>query len=156
MKKIITATLFLIFLMTSSSVFAETPSFNVLWKQGIILGVLVPPSTPKEQLKDLIYKFKQAKKDQTISSLIPPVTVGLKDKYRMVVIYVFSDSKWAQEEEYNKYKHADDKTTKGRVISKAYLNHIAAYYEFTIDNKEYGSLGVSEFGYKSAHYEKLF
>jgi hypothetical protein len=56
MKRIIIVTLFLFLIVTASSAFAQTPSFKVTWKEGIILGLLVPPNTTKEQLKDFIYK----------------------------------------------------------------------------------------------------
>ena len=91
MKRVIVVTLFLFVVITASSVFAQTPSFKVAWKQGIILGLLVPPNTTKEQLKDLIYKFRQARKEKTLSALIPPVNLGLPDKYTGFMIFIFSD-----------------------------------------------------------------
>ena len=156
MKRVIVVTLFLFVVITASSVFAHTPSFKVAWKQGVIMGLLVPPNTTKEQLKDLIYKFRQAKKEKTLSALIPPVNLGLPDKYTAFIIFIFSDPKWSTSEEYKKYESASIKTAKGRAISRAYINHIMAYYQYDIDDKEYGSLGFDDYGDKSVHYKKLF
>jgi hypothetical protein len=156
MKRVIIVTLFLFVAITVSSAFAQTPSFKIAWKQGVIMGLLVPPNTTKEQLKDLIYKFRQAKKEKTLSALIPPVNLGLPDKYTTFTIFVFSDPKWATSEEYRKYESASTNTAKGRAITKAYINHIRAYYQYDIDDKEYGSLGFDDYGDKSVLYKKLF
>ncbi len=156
MKRVIVVTLFLFVVITASSVFAQPPSFKVAWKQGIIMGLLVPPNTTKEQLKDLIYKFRQAKKEKTLSALIPPVN-RLPDPYTAFMIFIYSDPKWATSEEYKKYESASIKTAKGRAISRAYINHIIASYEYNdIDGKEYGALGYDDGGDRSVHYKKLF
>jgi len=70
----------MVFLFTINTAFAQT-SFKVVWKEGIILGLLVPQNTTKEQLKDFIYKIRQGKKDKTLSKFLPPVNLGLTDKY---------------------------------------------------------------------------
>jgi hypothetical protein len=157
MKRVIVVTLFLFVVITASSVFAQTPSFKVAWKQGIIMGLLVPPNTTKEQLKYLIYKFRQARKEKTLSALIPPVN-RLPDPYTGFIIFIFSDPKWATSEEYYKYESASTITAKGLAISRAYINHIMAYYEYEFqDGKEHGSLGFDDCnGDKSVHYKKLF
>lgn len=156
MKRVIVVTLFLFVVITASSILAQPPSFKLAWKQGIIMGLLVPPNTTKEQLRDLVYKFRQAKREKTLSALIPPVNLGLPDKYTAFTILIFSDPKWATSEEYKQYESASIKTATGRAISKAYINHIIASYEYDIDGKEYGSLGFDDYGDKSVHYKKLF
>ena len=156
MKRIIIVTLFLFVIITAFSAFAQTPSFKVAWKQGIITGLLVPSNTTKEQLKDLIYKFRQAKKEKTLSTLIPPVNLELSDKYTTFIIFIFSDPDWASSGEYKKYESASIKTVEGRAIFKAYINHIMAFYQYDIDGKEYGALGFDIGDDRSAHYEKLF
>jgi hypothetical protein len=156
MKRVIALTLFLFVTIAASSTFAQTPSFKVAWKQGIILGLLVPPNTKKAELMNLILKFRQAKKAKTLPALIPPVNLGLPDKYTAFMIFIFSDPKWATVEEYKKYESASTKSAEGRAISRAYINHIIASYEYDTDGKEYGSMGFDDYGDKSAHYEKLF
>ncbi len=147
--------LVIITMFFDTSAYSQTP-FKVASKNGIILCLVVPPTTTEKQLTDLIYKFKQAKRDNTLSSLIPPINLGLPDKYTMFIIYIFNDQKWATSEKYKEYEYANDKTSKGRAISKAYINHIVAYYEYDMNGKEYGTLGYDEGGDKSKRYKKLF
>jgi hypothetical protein len=127
-------------------------SYKITWKQGIILGILVPSNTTPSQLKDLIFKFKKAKKDQTLSSMIPPVNLGLEDKYTTFIIYVFSDPKWSSTTEYGMYERSDA----GSRMEKAFLNHVVASYTYELDGKEYGAIGVEACGFRNKYYQKLF
>lgn len=133
------------------------PPLAFAWKEGIIMGLTVPSKTTKEQLKTLIHKLRQAKKDNNLASLIPPVNLGLKDKYVGFILLIFSDQKWATQTEYKKYERADDNTSAGRATSRAYLNHIAASYSLELaDGKEEGALGYYDGIARSAHFKKLF
>ncbi len=152
MKRVIFVTLFLFVVITASSVFAQTPSFKVAWKEGIVLGLLVPSNTTPEQLKDLVYKFRKAKQERTLATLIPPIN-RLSDPYMTFIILIFSDSKWATPEEYKKYERSGMETK----TSRTYLNHIVASYSYDFqDGKEYGSLGYDDGVSKSVRYKKLF
>lgn len=152
MKRVIVVTLFLFVVITLPSTFAQKPSFKVVWKEGIILGLLVPSNTTPEQLRDLVYKFRKARKERTLATLIPPIN-RLSDPYTAFIILIFSDSKWATPEEYKKYERSGMETK----TSKTYLNHIVASYSYDFqDGKEYGSLGYNDGGLQSVHYKKLF
>ena len=152
MKRVIVITLLLFFFTTVSSSFAQTPPFKVVWKQGVIIGLLVPDNTKKEQLKDFIYKIRQGRKDKTLSKFLPPVNLGLSDKYSNFIVFIFSDPKWATTEEYKKYERAG----MGSKVAKIYLNHVVASYWYDFDGKEYGSLGHDDGALKSSNYKKLF
>ncbi len=152
MKRFIVVTLFLFVVTMVSSSFAQTPSFKVAWKEGIILGLLVPENTKKEQLKDFIYKIRQGRKDKTLSTFLPPVNLGLPDKYYNFIVLIFSDPKWATTEEYKKY----ERSGMGSKVAKKYLNHVVASYWYDFDGKEYGSLGHDDGALKSSNYKKLF
>lgn len=152
MRRIIVVTLFLFIVTMNSSLFAQAPSFKVAWKQGIILGLLVPANTKKEQLKDFIYKIRQGRKDKTLSQFLPPVNLGLSDKYFNFIVLIFSDPKWATTEEYKKYERAGMESS----AAKTYLNHVVASYWYDFDGKEYGSLGHNDGVLKSSNYKKLF
>jgi hypothetical protein len=152
MKRLIVITLLFFFVITASPVFAQTPSFKVVWKQGIILGLLVPSNTTKEQLKDFICKIRQGKKDKTLSKFLPPVNLGLTDKYTNFIVFIFSDPKWATIEEYKKYENAG----MNNKVAKTYLKHVVASYWYDADDKEYGSLGHDDGVLKSKNYKKLF
>ncbi len=152
MKRLLCITaLIMVFLFTINTAFAQT-SFKVAWKEGKILCLLVPPNTTKEQLKDFIYKIRQEKKDKTLSTFLPPVNLGLPDKYTNFIVFIFSDPKWATIEEYNKYEKAEMKSK----VAQTYLNHVAASYWYDRDDREYGALGHSDGVLKSNNYEKLF
>jgi hypothetical protein len=152
MKRLLCVTaLMMFFLFTTNTALAQT-SFKVAWKQGIILGLLVPPNTTKAQLKDFIYKIRQGKKDDTLSKFLPPVNLGLTDKYSNFIVLIFSDPKWAATAEYNKY----EKTGMQSNVAKTYLNHVVASYWYDFDGKEYGSLGHDDGVVKSNNYKKLF
>lgn len=124
--------------IVNTSPIVNTYSFKVAWKTGIIMGLIVPSTTTNKQLTDFIYKFRQARKENKLSELIPPVNLGLSDKYANFIILIFNDAKWATLEEYNKYeKSGMDSNT-----AKSYVNHIVASYQYELDGKEYGALGL--------------
>jgi len=63
--------------IVSTEAFAqEIPSFKVVGKDLTSLSILVPSNTTKEQLKNLIYKFRDARKGNYLSKMIPPTTKG--------------------------------------------------------------------------------
>lgn len=158
MKKILvfSVTMILISIYTFAQA-QQAPPFTVAWKEGVILGLLVPAKTTKEQLKALVYKLRQAKKDNNLASLLPPINLGLKDKYAGFILLFFSDQKWSTIEEYKKYERANERTANGRAISKAYLNQIVASYSYEfVNGKEYGAIGYNDGADKSAQFKKLF
>ena len=131
-------------------------NYEITWKKGVKVGLLVPTNTSKEQLKNIVYEFKQAKQNNTLSGLIPPVNTTAYDKYAIFTVLIFTDPKWSNPSEYDKYSSAITETAKDKAIVKAYLNHIAAYYEFGESEREHGALGYNDGADKSIHYRKLF
>lgn len=134
------------------------PKIQFVWRSGIIVSVIVPANTTADQLKSLIYEFKKARMASSLTKYIPATTPGMKGvPHAQVIIFVFSDPKWATEEEYKKYEHASMRSQAGKSVSKTYLNHIRASYEWDkFEKKEYGALGYDEGGTRSASYKKLF
>lgn len=143
---------------TSSAAAQNIPQIHVVWRSGIIVSVLVASNTTSDQLKSLIYEFKKARMASSLTKYIPATTPGVKgDPHARVIIFVFSDPKWATEDEYKKYERASMTSQPGRSTAKTYLNHIRASYEWDkLDGKEYGELGYDEGGMRSASYKKLF
>lgn len=129
-------------------------SIKVVWKKGVIVGLLVPPNYTKQQLKSLIYKLREARKNKSLNKYIPPTTPGMPyDQYSEVIVLVFSNPKWAIEEQYKLYERSGMRSTSARL----YLNSINASYEYNdLDGKEYGALGYDEGGLRSKHFVKLF
>ena len=162
MKKIIVVAILLFASLSVSTVWSGSvppiPQIQTVWRVGIIVGVLAPAKTTNDQLKALIYEFKKARMTSSLTKYIPATTPGIKDDpYQQVIIFVFSDPKWATEDEYKKYERSSMKTQSGKSTAKTYLNHIRASYEWDkFEGKEYGSLGCDEGGMRSASYKKLF
>jgi hypothetical protein len=129
----------------------EQVPFKVVWKSGIFLGSVVSEDATTEQLTDLISKFQEARKNKSLSSLIPPINLGLKDKYVFFTILFFKDSTWASLELNAKYVKSGMESE----FAKSYVNHIVASYTLETD-KEYGDLGYDDGVIKSEHYKKLF
>jgi hypothetical protein len=162
MKKviiIISVLLVICNILPKSSVAAQNiPQIQVVWRSGIIVSVLVASNTTSDQLKSLIHEFRKARMASSLTKYIPATTPGVKgDPHAQVIIFVFSDPKWATENEYKKYERASMTSQAGKTTAKTYLNHIRASYEWNmLDGKEYGSLGYDEGGMRSASYKTLF
>jgi len=162
MNKIITTSalilLIIIVLPALGRAAQNIPKIQVVWRSGIIVSVLVASNTTSDQLKSLINEFRKARITSSLTKYIPATTPGIKgNPYSQVIIFVFSDPKWATENEYKKYERASMRSQAGKIIAKTYLNHIRASYEWNmLDGKEYGSLGYDEGGTRSTSYKKLF
>lgn len=145
-------------LPTLSVAAQNIPQIQVVWRSNIIVSVLVASNTTSDQLKSLIHEFSKARKAFSLTKYIPATTPGIKgDPHAQVIIFIFSDPKWAIENEYYKYERASMTSQEGKSTAITYLNHIRASYEYNmIDGKEYGSLGYDEGGMRSASYKKLF
>ena len=160
-KVMIISVLFLVIYsihLTSSVAAQDIPQIQIVWRSGTAIGVLVASNTTSDQFKYLIYMFKKAKSESSLSKYVPSTTPDiLGDPYQKVMIFVFSDSQWATEAENKKYLRASMTSQGGRVIAQMYLNHIKACYKWDkFEGKEYGSLGCDEGGIRSAFYKKLF
>lgn len=133
---------------------AKIPQFQVQWRTGIIVSVVVTPKTTKDQLKALIFEFRKARRAHSLINYLPATTPGISDDpHAQVIIFVFSDPKWATKEKYNEYERSGMRSR----IAQAYLDKITASFEFNyLDSKEYGSLGYDEGGMRSSSYKKFF
>ena len=131
------------------------PSFKMLWKDASFIVILVPPDTTNERLEALIYEFRKARKENYLSKWFPPTTPGLKNKYSLVYLYVFSDPEWATKELMDKYDTLDRRLLK---FKKEYVKHIRAvyYYELLSRGKEEGTLGDDNGVVRSPFYKILF
>jgi len=77
----------------STSPTVQLPSFQVIGRDLTALSLLVPKDTTDEQLAQLIYAFRQARKENRLGRMgIPSTTRGGKyGDYAIVVIYVFTE-----------------------------------------------------------------
>ncbi len=144
------------------------PEFKVIGQYKTALSLLVPSSTTKDQLKKLVYAFKEAKQNNTIGQMIPPTTPGgIKGQYAIIQIFIFDEPKWATEEVLKNYLGANPPLVYSNAYKKKYekfvqqgSRHIKAYYWANPIGQEEGSIGTStEIGnikIITPNYEKLF
>ncbi len=139
---------------------AAIPSFRIAAKyflDTIKYALLVPENINGEQLKNLIFEFRKARMEGSLSKMVPSTT--LKDNLYVdvngVAIYVFSEPSWATEE-FKKWMELSLPGAEAK-IDKQYVNHIRAYYFYSGSlGEEEGSIGFSGEEVKWANYESLF
>lgn len=147
-------------LLISSAASGETkqllPKYKITAKAERAFSVLVDKNTTKEQLRDLIFAFKNARNQGTLHVMgIPPTTPnGSKGDYAIVGIYVFTNKESASQ------KSLDNafKVSSQGSFSERFNKNIKAYYYFGIlSSSEEGSIGYAEHGrHYTKDYEKLF
>jgi len=139
---------------------AAIPSFRITAKyEGlrIAYAVLVPKNINREQLKNLIFEFRKAREEGSLSKMIPSTTLdNLRVDYNGVEIYVFSEPSWATESKFKKWMESSLLGAEAKVLDKQYVNHIKAYYFYSFPLDEEGFIGFSGEGVKSSDYESLF
>ena len=140
---------------------AAIPSLKIAAKYDmdtITYAVLVPKNINREQLKNLIFEFRKAREEGSLSKTIPSTT--LQDNLRVdingVAIYVFSEPSWATESKFKRWMESSLSGAEAKV-DKQYVNHIKAYYSYSAPlGEEEGCIGFSGRGAKSSDYESLF
>lgn len=155
MKKIFTV--FTLILLISSAARGETkqplPKYEITAQAGMAISVLVDKNTTKEQLRALIFAFKNAREQGTLNKMeIPPTTPnGRKGAYASITIYVFTDKELASQESLDKAHTVSFQDP----FSKHFNKNIKAYYFGFVATQE-GSIGYADDGDTIADYEKLF
>jgi hypothetical protein len=106
------------------------------------------------QIEQIIYEFREIRKRKELHKYFPPAMPHLNDKYAIIQIQIFNDSKWATEkmERDFVYKRMSKK------MEKQYIDNIRGFYGWSNLKTIYerGSIGDSEDGLKSKHYRELF
>ena len=141
---------------------AAIPSFRIAAKydrDAIAYSVLAPKTLNRQQLKNLIFEFRKAREEGSLSKMIPSTT--LLDNFKVdingVEIYVFSEPSWATESKIKKWMESSLSGAEDKVFNKQYVNHIKAYYFYSSPlGVEAGSIGFSGKREKSSNYESLF
>ena len=144
-------TIVFIFLLTNLA-FAEQniPKFKIAAKfksLGTTYSLLVPKDTTNEQLEALIRHFRDARKGNYLSKLIPPTTKGGKyGDYAAVNLYVFSEQEWASNPKFSKFMNASTLSASDVKFTKEYCKHIKAHYLYPLTGEKYetGSVGYFE------------
>lgn len=158
MRTFLLSVLLLFCLLLGSPSFASSsiPSFKVVAQDKTALSILVSKNTTAEQLKMLISEFRTARKNNTLSKMIPATTKGgqLGD-YAIVWIFVFSEPEWATADKLQKFIKSSLKSTTDKQFDKEYVKHIKAEY-FYSTLEEYGNFGYDDGMVRSPNYKKIF
>ena len=68
----------------------EMPTFEIVGQDRSALSIVVPKSTTTPQLKTLVNQFRRAYRENALSKMIPPTTLGgVYGNYAIVWIFVF-------------------------------------------------------------------
>jgi hypothetical protein len=106
------------------------------------IALLVPKSASAEQLKAIVLALRDARRENRLGALLPPTTPsGTRGPYGIVVVYVYSEQRWATAEPLRKCANA----VAGTSLYKDCGAHVRAHYFYTaISRDEEGSLGYAE------------
>ncbi len=131
----------------------EMPQFQITWKDGSTYGVLLDQKLSDSNISEIIYELREIRKRGDFSKYFPRTTPGLKDKYGVIQVQIFTNPKWADKKMASDYvnQRMDKK------IEQEYINNIRGYYGWQSNNHfEVGEIGYSEGKLKSTKYKKLF
>ena len=135
----------------------NVPKFEVIAQDKTALSILVPKNTTAEQLKALIFEFRNARKNNSLSKMIPPTTKGGEfGDYAIVWIFVFSEPDWATADKLQRFMKSSLKSATDKQFNREYVKHIKAEYFYGYLSEEYGNLGYDDSIVRSPNYKKLF
>lgn len=131
----------------------EMPDFKIIWKDGGTYGILVDQKLSDTQISEIVYELREIRKRKEFHKFFPITTPGLKDKYAVLQVEIFSDAKWATEKMAKDYVNGK----MNKKVEQQYINNIRGYYGWSSGNNfERGSIGSDEGDLKSRNYRKLF
>jgi len=156
MKNYFLSILLLLCLVLSRLSFAASgiPTFKVIGQDMTSFSILVPQNTTKEQLKALIYEFRNTRKNNKLPSLIPGAAKG-GQQLGVIWIFVFSEPDWATTNKLQKFIKSSLKSATDKQFDKEYVKHIKAEYYYS-SLGEYGNFGYDDGIVRSPNYKKLF
>lgn len=145
-----------IFSCSSATETKSKIAFTLGGQDKTTISIIVSPTTTKDELKSLIFEFKTARADSTLSKMIPPTTRrGAFGDYAIVWIFVFSEPEWASRNNLIRFVDASPKNPDDNLFSQEFVKHIRAEYYYSMSS-EYGSLGYNDGTLHNDEYEKLF
>jgi hypothetical protein len=134
-------------------------SFKVSGQHDTSLALLVPKETNSARLRALVLSLRDARRRNDLAKVLPPTTQkGAYGPYAVVVVYVFSEERWATSTALKECTEARG----GSPLDMECTRHIRAYYMYAKafgrqPEHEEGSVGYAEGSQvRSRPYEKLF
>jgi hypothetical protein len=125
--------------------------FTVGGQEKTAVSIVVSPDVTSEQLKDLVFAFKTARENGTLSKMIPPTTKGgAIGDFGIVWVFVFSEPDRASADDLGRFIDGSDAH-----FSQEYVKHIRAEYYYSLSG-EYGNLGFNDGTNSNNEYNKIF
>ena len=146
----------LIFLTAPTVMAQDIPEFKITWKTGSSFGLLLTKQTSDKEIEQILYAIRDLAKRDQLSKYFTPTTPGLKNKYSMFQIEIFTDPKWASENMMTRF----DNGKLSKRTEREYMDKVRGYYGYSFDNSgnksEMGNIGYKEGHYQSKNYKLLF
>ena len=154
--------------LTQDTVSSElVPSFQV---SSAIPGmnsvsIVVPPETTDSQITALILHLRKARLDETLSTMLPPTTLGNElGDFAIADLYVFSESEYGvadAAQALGRGAHAPGEFYPSSIPYEVAMEHVRGHYSIDLHNRtnpESASLGFGEeaTGVYSKRFQRLF
>lgn len=128
------------------------------------VSMVVPPEATTSQVVGLLNRLRQARLDQSLSSLIPETSPGHKlGGHAVADIYVFSEPRYAQAETVrtlSRGAHAPGELYPQMIPFEEAMEHVRGHYRIDLNdtaNPDTGSLGFADdSGIHSRDYRRIF
>jgi hypothetical protein len=127
----------------------KLPDYKVTGRVKNVFSITVPSATSDRKIEALIFRFREMKKKQLLSHMIPGANAP------SVWIFLFREEQWATSHNLDKYINMSMKNPSDKAFNIEFAQHVAGeYYGFPA--QEYGTVGIKDEYVKSANYKKLF
>ena len=128
------------------------------------ISIVVPAEATSSQIVGLLKRFRQARLDQTLSSLLPATSPGHKlGGHAIADIYIFSDPIYAKPDAVrtlSRGAHAPGDLYPQSVPFEVGMEQVRGHYRIDLNdtgNPDSGSLGFADdSGIHSKHYRRIF
>jgi len=133
-------------------------------KEFNAIGLLVPDQATDSQIAGLLKRFRQARLDNQLTTLLPPTTPKHKlGEHAVADIFIFSDAKFAKTDAISvlsRGAHAPGELYPSAVPFEIAMEHVRGHYRIDLNDTGHpdkASIGFAdESGIHSKHYRELF
>lgn len=133
-------------------------------KEFSAIGVLVPQQATDSQIAGLLKRFRQARLDNQLTTLLPPTTPKHKlGDHAVADIFIFADAKLAKADAIgvlSRGAHAPGELYPSAVPFEVAMEHVRGHYRIDLNDTGHpdkASIGFAdESGVHSKHYRALF
>lgn len=133
-------------------------------KEFNAIGLLVPDQATDSQIAGLLNRFRQARLDNQLTTLLPPTTPKHKlGEHAVADIFIFSDAKFAKTDAISvlsRGAHAPGELYPSAVPFEVTMERVRGHYRIDLNDTGHpdkASIGFAdESGIHSKHYRELF